>query len=261
MAATLQAIKDAGVTDPELLADVMSDADLLALMDEADRAPEPGTAALGLGPDGKTIRDPRAVIFRGDEEAPAPMLAMALKTAGYVVVYDRATAERSVVSRNNLPQVLKKRNEQGQQVFTTRKPDFAPKRGKVKCQLHPDIRTAEMEEMGLPVCTKANLTSSYQQRLHMQHRHKSAYEALEEQRKLEREQEERESRLAIARIVGGAPQPSRAARTAPVATEETEAAGEAPVKRERTPKQIAHSEKLAQQARERAAARAAEKAA
>lgn len=254
MAATLQAIQDAGVTDPELLAGVLSDADLLALMDEADRAPEPGTAALGLGPDGQTIRDPRAVIFRGDEEAPAPIMALALKSAGYVLVYDRTTAERSVVSRNNLPQVLRKRNEQGQRVFTTRKPDFAPKRGTVKCQLHPDERTAEMDEMGLPTCSKANLTSQYQQRLHMQHRHKSAYEALEEQRKLEREQEERESRLAIARIAGGAPRtsaPKPAAQTA----EPEEGHAESPAKRERTPAQIAHSERLAQQARERAAAR------
>jgi hypothetical protein len=255
MAATLQQVQDAGVTNPESLAGILSDADLLSLMEQAQDAPEPGAAGLGLTPEGKNTKNPRDVIFRGDPDAPETlMMATALQSAGYKRVYHRFTGEVSIISRNNLPQVLKKRDEQDRQVFTTTKPNITPIRGKVKCLLHVDMRTEEMVGMGLPECPKSNLTSAYQQRLHMQHRHKSAWEALEEAKKLEREQEERDSRLAILQLAQGAPGRVSAPRpsAAPAPTEDV--GGEAPVKPARTPAQIAHAERLAQQSRDRAAA-------
>lgn len=193
-APTLAAVRDAGVNDPESLAGILSDADALALMDEAERAPEPGADGLGLN----ALNKPKETIYRDED---ATMVAVALKSSGYVRVYDRTTGELSVVSRNNLPQVLKKRNEDGQQVFTTKKPSVTPTRGAIKCPLHAERRTDAMTAMGLPVCRKANLTSEFQARLHMQHRHESAWKAIEEQKKLDREDEERAGRQALMQLV------------------------------------------------------------
>lgn len=202
MAPRLKDLEEAGVSDPEALASVLSDSELMSLMDEAQSAPEPGAAQFGYGADGKPIKDARSVIFRGDDEVPAPILAAALKSAGHAYVWDKRTGERSVVSRNNLGQMLKKRDEEtGLTVFTGRKPGVQPVRGTIPCILHKDRRTPDMAAMGLPTCRKANLTSEYEARLHAQHRHKSAWAAIEETKRLEREDEERQSRKALVAIM------------------------------------------------------------
>lgn len=207
-APTLEAIKDAGVEDPELLAGILSDTDVLALLDEAEKADEPGMKALGLDAQGRPLKNAKDVIFRGDGEVPAAIMAVAMKSAGYAAVYDRFTGQKSIVNKNNLPQVLKKQDEHGRRVFTLRQPKgadgkpLAPAKPTVLCLLHPKRRTPEMDAMGLPVCTRpGGLTNELQVRLHMQHRHKSAWEAIEEAKKLAKEarQEARdEALLALA---------------------------------------------------------------
>ena len=52
--------------------------------------------------------------------------------------------------------------------------------GTVKCLLHPERRTPEMEVMRLSTCTKANISDESQLQLHMQHRHKSSWKTIEE---------------------------------------------------------------------------------
>jgi hypothetical protein len=159
--------------------------ELIEAMLHADHAPEPGDLK---------VQD---IIHRPDGELPAAAVTGALESAGYVYIYDTLTGERSITNRNMLPAQLKKTREDGSRVFTTRKPKATPARGTYKCLLHPDVRKPEYDALGLPTCRKANLTSPLQVRLHMQHRHKSAWETIEEMRKEEERREELEFRRQV----------------------------------------------------------------
>jgi len=107
---------------------------------------------------------------------PAPVLS-----AGQVYIYDTKTHERSVCRRNNLRHKLSLKRADDSLVFTTVKPKTPPKRGVLKCMLHPDERTEMYDAWGFPVCMKSNLTSPFQVRRHMQKRHKQEYEAIKEE--------------------------------------------------------------------------------
>jgi hypothetical protein len=116
---------------------------------------------------------------------PAPVLS-----AGQVYIYDTKTHERSVCRRNNLRHKLSLKREDGSLIFTTVKPKTPPKRGTLKCMLHPDERKPEYEAWGFPFCKKSNLTSPFQVRRHMQKRHKQEWETIqEEERRIERDKE------------------------------------------------------------------------
>lgn len=143
---------------------------------EAEQAAEPGTMTKG-----QTI------------EGDVPMTTMDLKSAGYVYVYDTRTGERSICNRNMLTAQLKKKRPDGSNVFTTANPGIEVKRGTYKCMLHPDgPNRAHYDELGLAVCRKANLTSPFQVKRHMQKRHHVEWETLEEERKDMEKQEDRE---------------------------------------------------------------------
>lgn len=172
--------------DAEALSGIIPDADLMRLMDGATSAPEPGFNL-----------QPQELLHRGDEEVPATMVTKVLQSAGYVIVYSTETGEPSLCNRNMLPAQLRKRNDKGAVAFTTRKPNVAPHRGTIRCLLHADRREPMHDEMGLPTCPKANLTSDFQVRMHMQRRHKSAWDALEEIRL----RNEREETLAVQRAM------------------------------------------------------------
>jgi hypothetical protein len=128
-------------------------------------------------------------------------------SAGQVYIYDTKTHERSVCRRNNLTHKLKLKRADGSQIFTTVKPKTPPKRGTLKCMLHPDMRKPEYDDWGFPVCKKANLNNPFQVRRHMEKRHKDEYRAIKEgQDKIEKDRE-REERNAILALAGAKQEP------------------------------------------------------
>jgi len=133
------------------------------------------------------IRDaqaaPESEIKIEESEPLTEMSPIKMQSAGYVYIYDTQTRERSICNRNMLTQHLKKTRKDGSPVFTTRKPKEGPVRGTLKCMLHPDDPDRyHYDELGLPTCRKANLTSPYQVRRHMEKRHKMEWLTIKEER-------------------------------------------------------------------------------
>jgi len=152
---------------------------------DADKAGEPG----GL--------KKKQVLSEGDDETP-PSIVSEISSAEYVWIYDTRTGDRSKCNRNMLMQHLKKKRPDGSTVFTTKDPGFRPAQGKHKCLLHPDgPNRKHYDELGLPVCKKANLASPFQVRRHMQKRHKQEWATIEEERIEAEKQEEREFRQQL----------------------------------------------------------------
>mgnify|MGYP003393952560 CR=1 FL=1 len=177
----------ASVLTPEPTVD-----ELIAQMQSAQAAPEPGTFP--------KIKD---VISKGTDDVPIPIMASALTSAGYVWIYDRKSGERSLCNRNMLPAQLKKRHPQtGEAVFSVDRPAIMPKRGTIKCRLHPDQPSrAEFDAMGLPTCTKATLNSEFQEELHTKHRHPGAFANIESVRIKREKEEDRELQREFIRTV------------------------------------------------------------
>lgn len=133
------------------------------------------------------------VISEGDDDWKGTMTGTALTSAGYTYIYDTVTSERSLCNNNTLAQHLKKKRPDGSFVFTTRRPATPPKRGALKCLLHPDSPNRDQyDELGLPTCRKSNLTSPYQVTRHMQKRHKMEWATIEQERINQEKEEERE---------------------------------------------------------------------
>lgn len=160
---------------------------LIAQMQAAVSAPEPGTFK------------PGQVVSRGAEiAAPIPMTVLSVTSAGYVRIYDTRTGEESLTNRNMLPSQLKKRRADGSQVFTTVSPKITPFRGKLVCPLHPSRpERAYYDTLGLPHCPKSNMPNEMQVMLHMQHRHRTEWATIDEERKRKEREEEREFQRAI----------------------------------------------------------------
>lgn len=134
------------------------------------------------------------IVVETDKELEVEMSPTQLKSAGYVYIYDTVTHERSLCNRNTLPHNLKKKRPDGSMVFTTIKPKVGPKRGHLKCMLHPDEPGRfHYDDLGLATCLKSNLTSPYQVKRHMQKRHKDEYATIKEEE--ERAEKERERKL------------------------------------------------------------------
>jgi hypothetical protein len=127
-----------------------------------------------------------------------PMVASKLESAGWVYVYDNVTGDRSLCNRNMLPSQLRKKREDGSFVFTTIKPKVTIKKGTFKCLLHEDNPNRKhYDELGLPVCKKANLTSPFQVQRHMAKRHRVEWETIEEEKKERERQEDRDFQRSI----------------------------------------------------------------
>jgi hypothetical protein len=135
------------------------------------------------------------ITIEGENKVELEAQTAKVESAGYVKIYDTNTGEMSLCNRNMLVHHLKKRRPDNSIVFTTIKPKFAPKRGKLKCLLHPDSpNRAHYDEMGLAVCRKSNITSPYQVIRHMQKRHKVEYGTIKEEEARLEKQREREER-------------------------------------------------------------------
>jgi hypothetical protein len=146
--------------------------------------------------DAEEVKEPQLVI-ETDKSLDVEMTPTQLKSGGYVYIYDTQTYERSVCHRNNLRNALRKRRADGSLVFTTIKPKKLPQRGVLKCMLHPDKRKPAYDTWGFPVCMKANLTSPFQVRRHMQKRHKQEWEAIQEEVRREEREKERQLRESL----------------------------------------------------------------
>lgn len=150
--------------------------------EEGAKAVEPGTLI------------PGQVLEGGGEDTP-PTIVGSLTSAGYVYIYNTRSGEQSITNRNMLPTQLKKHFTDGakERVFTLVEPAVKPRRGTIKCILHPDQPwRAHYDEVGFPTCMKANIMNPHQQTMHMKHRHKEEYATiLAEQAAEEKEQTRR----------------------------------------------------------------------
>ena len=168
-----------------------NEADIEEMLREAKEAPEPGTMD--------------KVIHRGDANQPAPMTLAELSSAGWVYIYEISDGQRSIANRNMLPQLLKVKVN-GKLRFTTRKPDYEPKRGTLKCLLHKDdSNRAHYNEIGFVTCPKSNITSPYQVARHMEKRHPVEWKTIEKERTDKEKAEDRQFQHAVLNAVKPAP--------------------------------------------------------
>ena len=140
------------------------------------------------------------VIQKGDNETPQ-VGGMSVTSAGYTIVYDTVTGIGSKINNNNLIQVLKKKRTEepniGSPVFGL-KQTVKPMVGDYKCLLHKDDPNRKhYDEIGLAVCPKDNLASSYQVMRHMQKRHKTEWGAIDQERIDKEKQEDREFQRSL----------------------------------------------------------------
>ena len=185
---------------------------IMAAMQMAERVPEPS---------GTRERD---VVYDGSDSLPTPMMVATVTSAGYARMWDTETGDESITNMNMLPAQLKKTRPNGRPFFTVVKPNFEPKRGKIKCRLHADDpERGHFDFMGFAVCNKSNLTSPHQLERHMAHRHQDEWATIQHELEEQEKKSDREfqrSMLSMAvRGRGSTPEESatdnrRAAATA-----------------------------------------------
>jgi hypothetical protein len=138
------------------------------------------------------------VVHRGDSTLPAPMTVKQISSAGYVWVWDTRTHEKIPVLYYMLPSKLRQRRPDGSYRFTVVDPKELPKRGTIKCLLHPDrLEREKFNAMGFRVCKKENITNEYQLKQHMRLKHPREWEAIEMERTEKQEEEERQLRRLL----------------------------------------------------------------
>ena len=148
---------------------------------------------------GENVSDHDDPDFLNPEEWGSKVSIDSLEGSAYLVVYHRRTREPSVIHQNSLRTVIQKVDPQtGELAFTLTKPTKAPYRGTLKCFLHKDDPDYQYyQSMGLPTCPKANLPNDYNRNLHMQRKHKSAYNVIQEERHMKEQAEEKEFRRLL----------------------------------------------------------------
>jgi hypothetical protein len=165
----------------------------------AAAAPDPAATRVGTVI-GKTIDDQTGTLA-------VPMVASQVETAGYTTIYDRRTGAPSVVNNNMLQQALKKLHpETGEIMYLHRPPaNVTPFVGQLKCRLHPDDPDRALwDQMGLPVCPKANLRTENNVLVHMKTRHKQEWAAIKEREdRMEREEAKLERRALLSVVTSG----------------------------------------------------------
>ena len=151
------------------------------------------------------------VIHQGDDEAPVPIVASSLASAGYVPVWDTQTGEPSVVNRNLLGFQLRKLRGDGTRAFTRIKPNRDPVRGTLKCMLHPDSPDrSRYAAIGFKSCPKANLMTPFDVENHMKARHRKEWSTLESERLRTEREEERAFQRQMMAALGAAATPKAA---------------------------------------------------
>jgi len=147
---------------------------------------------------------PGDVIHHGDAEVPYPMVTHESAGPNKVFAYRTNTGEQITTTTNLLQGVLKKRfpmdhtTHPGERAFTTIDPGFRLAQGTIKCLLHKDDPSRPTyDAMGLPVCTKRNITSAYQRGLHMEKKHPTAWRTIESERLRRERDEDRQFQRAL----------------------------------------------------------------
>ena len=164
-----------------------------ALIEEMLRASKPTELPSEL------ISNP--VLHKGDEVLPSPMVVQHISSAGYVYVWDTRSYEKIPILYYMLPSKLRMRRPDGSYKFTVIDPKEKPKRGGVKCLLHKDSEhRAHYDELGFHVCPKGNLINQHQLRMHMLHKHKEEWAAIEQERIDKERAEDRALQQAMLRV-------------------------------------------------------------
>ena len=173
-------------------------AELIAEMEKAEGAPEPGNFV--------PFRD---IIHKGDEGLPVDVITHSLKSAGYVFVYHMETGERRAVNSNMLPMILRKTLDNGTRAFSTKpiaNPPHPIIKGKLKCWLHKNGEYRELaDKWGFPYCIAGSIKSPMDVESHMKHRHKAEYAAIMKSKEEKKEEEEREWRKALVDLARPSP--------------------------------------------------------
>lgn len=138
------------------------------------------------------------IVHEGDKDLDAPMTITELSKRQWAYIYDNRTGERSLCNVNMLRQKLGQKRPDGSFVFTTSKPNIAPKRGNLKCMLHADSEKREYyDKLGLPSCRKSNLTAPYMVEQHMKKRHPQEWAIVERERTQKEKEEARAFQEAL----------------------------------------------------------------
>lgn len=141
------------------------------------------------------------LVVEADKALGVEMSPTALKSAGYVYIWDTRTYERSLCNRNTLRHNLEKTRPDGSVVFTTTRPRSQPKRGHLQCMLHPDAPNRyHYDDLGLALCKKDNLASPYQVIRHMQKRHKVEYATIKEEEERFEKEKDRKLRESLIKL-------------------------------------------------------------
>jgi len=137
------------------------------------------------------------IVSRG-EETGAPTILREISSAGYVYVWETRTGEKVPVLYYRLGQVLRQRRNDGSYQFATTDPHILPKKGKVKCMLHPEYEErAHYDELGFRTCRKSNLLNRFQLRRHMELKHPQEWKTIE----VERVEKEKAEDRALQRLL------------------------------------------------------------
>jgi predicted RNA-binding Zn-ribbon protein involved in translation (DUF1610 family) len=138
------------------------------------------------------------VLHRGDSDLPAPVTVHEIRSALYFYIWDTQTGEKVPCLGYMLAQKLRQRLPNGKFRFTTKDPGIRPKRGTIKCLLHPDDpNRKEYDNLGFGTCRKSNLTNPYQLEQHMRRRHPQEWKTIESARKKARDDEDRDLQRAV----------------------------------------------------------------
>tara|TARA_Y100000310_G_scaffold15644_1_gene15693 strand:+ start:4048 stop:4800 length:753 start_codon:yes stop_codon:yes gene_type:complete len=172
------------------------------LISATEIAEEPGQQA------GEFVQEPVAETVDEDGKTvpgkPGVMITD-LESAGWTIVYDRETAEPSVINNNMLPRQLKGTRDDGQLCFTTIKPSFPPVRGSIRCMLHedrPEFEDLKKRGVTRDGCRKATIPSEYELIQHMRNKHNREWSVLEEEKERAERDEDRAFQRRIFENIG-----------------------------------------------------------
>jgi hypothetical protein len=99
---------------------------------------------------------------------------------GYDIVYHLESGEERRIPHDVLASTLSKLDSYGQTAFSLEKPNKEPTTGKERCLLHPDSpERARYDQRGYPVCRKDTIINTLQVQSHMDHRHPTAWRAIQ----------------------------------------------------------------------------------
>ena len=120
-------------------------------------------------------------ITKEGQEIGQGLIVAVVEEIGLTTVYRVDTGAAVQVMDSMVEDNLnKKKDENGNPVFTRTKPPYEPQEGTLTCPLHEDHDDrARYTEMGLPFCTKRGLHSPYEQENHMRRRHPTAHSIIQ----------------------------------------------------------------------------------